>query len=79
MDIETKLYVTKNFDIVLVAIHKSKVILTLSKPVYVRMSILDFRITLMYEFHCGYFKNRYSKNARLLLTDTDSLMYQIKS
>ena len=33
----------------------------------------------MYKFHYDYIKNKYSNNSRLLLTDTGSLMYQIKT
>ena len=33
----------------------------------------------MYEFHYDYIKNKYSNNSRLLFTDTDSLMYEIKT
>ena len=33
---------------------------------------------LTYEFHYEYIKNIHGKNSRLLLADTDSLMYQIK-
>ena len=33
----------------------------------------------MYEFHYDYIKNEYSNNSRLLFTDTDSLMYEIKT
>ena len=32
----------------------------------------------MYEFHFDYITNKYGNNTRLLLTDTDNLMYQIK-
>ena len=33
----------------------------------------------MYEFHFDYIKNKYGNNSRLLFTDTDSLMYEIKT
>ena len=33
----------------------------------------------MYEFYSDYFKNKYDKKSKLLFTDTDSLMYGIKS
>ena len=32
----------------------------------------------MYEFHCDYNKNNYGNKARLLFTDTDSSIYEIK-
>ena len=33
----------------------------------------------MYEFHYDFIKNKYCTNSRLLFTNTDSLMYEIKS
>ena len=33
----------------------------------------------MYEFHYDYIKIEYGNNSRLLFTDTDSLMFQIKT
>ena len=43
------------------------------------MCILDFNRALMYEFHFDYIKNKYSNSSRLLFTDTDNLMYKIKT
>ena len=32
----------------------------------------------MYKFYYDYIENKYGNNSRLLFTDTDSLMYEIK-
>ena len=69
----------KIFDNDLVAIHKNKVTLMLNKPTYIGMCILELSKVLMYEFHYDYIKNKYGNNSKLLLTDTDSLMYEIKT
>ena len=34
---------------------------------------------VMYEFHHDYIKYKYGNNAGLLFTDTDSLLYEVKS
>ena len=46
----------------LVAILKSKVILTVNKPAYIRMCILELSKVLMYEFHYDYIKKRFDNN-----------------
>ena len=49
--------------------------LTLNKPIYVRFSILELRRLLVYRFHYDYVCNKC--DAKLLFTNTDSLVYEI--
>ena len=63
----------------LVAVHKIKETLTLNRPAYVGMCILDLSKTLMYDFHYNYIKKNYGDKAKLLFTDTDSLTYEIEA
>ena len=69
----------KIFDNDLVEIRKRKLTLMLSKPAYIGMCILELSKVLMNEFHFDYIKNKYGNNSRLLFTDSDSLMYEIKT
>ena len=64
---------SKNF----VAIHEIKQVLTLNKLIYVGYSTLDLSKCLMYEFHYKYIKSKF--DAKLLFTNTESLVYEIKT
>ena len=43
------------------------------------MRIVDLNKALIYEFHYDYIKNKHRNISRLLFTDTDSLMNEIKT
>ena len=47
---------TKNF----VVIHEIKLVLTLNKPIYVGLSMLDLSKLLMYKFHYEYIKSNFN-------------------
>ena len=70
---------SKIFNENLVAVHKIKETLTMNRPAYVGMCILDLSKTLMYDFHYNYIKHKYGNKAKLLFTDTDSLTYEIET
>ena len=70
---------SKIFNENLVAVHKIKETLTLNRPAFVGMCILDLSKTLMYNFHYNYIKEKYGAKAKLLFTDTDSLKYEIEA
>jgi hypothetical protein len=61
----------------LVALHMNKTQINYNKPTYLGAAILDVSKLLMYEFHYGYIKPKYGDRAKLLLTDTDSLLHEI--
>ena len=63
----------------LVSVHMRKTSLLMNKPVYLGMCILDLSKTIMYDFHYNYIKSKYEDKAKLLFTDTDSLMYEIET
>ena len=69
----------KIFNENLVSVHMKKTSLTMSKPVYLGMSILDLSKTVMFDFHYKYIKPKYGKQAKLLFTDTDSFLYEIQT
>ena len=62
----------------LIAVHMKRTELKFDQPVYLEMCILDLSKTKMNEFHYNYIKKKYGDKAKLLFTDTDSLMYEKK-
>ena len=69
----------KIFSVNLISVHMKKTSLLMNKPVYLGMCILDLSKTIMYDFHYNYIKPKYGDKAKLLITDTDSLMYEIET
>ena len=62
------------------AISRIKEELVLNISIYVGMAILDLFKLLMYDFHYNNMLKKYDrKNIKLMLTDTDSLFYEIKT
>ena len=69
----------KIFNENLVSVHMKKTSLTMNKPVYLGMSILDLSKNIMFDFHYKYIKPKYGNKAKLLFTDTDSFLYEIQT
>lgn len=57
--------------------HKSKVVL--DKPIATGMAVLDLSKALMYDFYYNGYKRQYGDKARLVMTDTDSLVMRIRT
>ena len=80
-----KLCAKPNFEAVtifnedLAAVNLKKTQLFLNRPIYVGFSILDLSKTVMYGFHYNYMKVKYGDCAKLLMTDTDSLCYEVQT
>ena len=62
----------------MVAIHKIKTTITLKKPAYFGMCILELSKVPILEFRYDYIKNKYGNKSRLLFKNIDRLMYEIK-
>ena len=63
----------------LVIIQRQNSILRLDKPIYVGFCVLDLSKLLMYKFHYDKVLSWYPNAAQLCFTDTDSLLYEIKT
>ena len=52
----------------------------LNRPIYTGLCVLDLSKVLMYKFHYDYVKEKYpGDDSKLLFTDTDSLVYKIRT
>jgi hypothetical protein len=63
----------------LIAVEMNRTSVYYNKPSYVGFSVLDISKTVLYEFYYDYLKHQYDTNVRLLYTDTDSLILEIKT
>ena len=57
------------------AIHEKKISLISNKPIYVGFTVLETSKWEMYNFHYNFMIRKF--NTRLLITDTDSLCYEL--
>ena len=71
-------YIThKTFGEDYASIHEIKLVLILNKPIYIGLTVLDLSKWKMYDFNYNFIQKNF--NAELLFTNTESLIYEIKS
>ena len=63
-------------DSALVSVNMAKKEVVLNKPIAVGQAILDLSKVVMFDFHYDYVLKKWPGKAKLLATDTDSLMYR---
>ena len=75
--LEPNYLTTKHFTEKLLGIEMKKTKVTMNKPLYLGMTILDISKTIMYKFWYDYIKPKYGDRAKLCYTDTDSFIIHI--
>ena len=53
--------------------------MTMNRPIYLGLSILDLNKSVMYEFWYDYLKPKYGENAKRCFMDTDSFIVHVKT
>ena len=76
---EPNYHTTQWFSEILLAIEMKKTKVTMNKPIYLGLSILEISKILMYEFWFDYMKPKYGGNVKLCYMDTDSFIMHIKT
>lgn len=66
-----------NDTFVIIELAKSEIYF--NNPIYVRMGILDLAKATIYDFYYNYMLENCYNKCRVLYTDTDSLIYEIKN
>ena len=72
-------YTTKLFTKCFLTIDMKMTQVTMNKPVYLGLSILDLSKTVMHEFLYDYIKPKHGEKAKLCYMDTHSLIIHIKT
>ena len=76
---EPNYHTTKFFTKNLLAIELKKTQITMNKPVYLGLSILDLSKIVMYGFWYDYIKPKYGENAKLFYMVTGSFIVYVKT
>ena len=76
---EPNYHTTKFFTKNLLAIQLKKTQITMNKPVYLGLSILDLSKIVMYGFWYDYIKPKYGENAKLFYMVTGSFIVYVKT
>ena len=63
----------------MVGFYLHKKIIKLNKPKYIALTILEFSKLVMLDSHYHYIIAKYGNNAKLVYSDTCSLIYHIKT